>query len=103
MRHDFLIATGQAIVRLRKARGLSQGELAAAADLKQCYLARVEGGYQNAAQLTLLRIAMALEVQVADLHAGYRHEVGAEALAALPRSRRRRAGQTPASRPVGAE
>ena len=63
----FLIALGEAIRRIRQAKGLSQERLALLSDVDRSYLGRVERGDNNAALLTLVRIASALEVTVAEI------------------------------------
>lgn len=62
-----LIALGEAIRRIRQAQGLSQEKLALLSDVDRSYLGRVERGDNNAALLTLVRIASALGVTVAEI------------------------------------
>lgn len=62
-----LIALGEAIRKVRLARGLSQEKLALLADLDPSYVGRVERGDNNAALLTLVRLASALGTTVAKL------------------------------------
>lgn len=62
-----LIALGEAIRRIRQAKGLTQERLALLSDVDRSYLGRVERGDNNAALLTLVRIASALEVTVAEI------------------------------------
>ncbi|WP_454735490.1 helix-turn-helix domain-containing protein [Cupriavidus necator] len=64
-----LVALGDAIRRIRKARGLSQEQLALSAEIDVSYLGRVERGDNNAAVLRLERIAEALGVTMAELMA----------------------------------
>jgi transcriptional regulator with XRE-family HTH domain len=58
---------GRAIKAARLAKGMSQEELALHAEVDPSYLGRVERGDNNAALLTLLRIARALETTLARL------------------------------------
>jgi transcriptional regulator with XRE-family HTH domain len=60
------IALGQAIRQTRTARGLSQEEVAHAADLHPTWISHIEGG-KNPAWGTIRRIASALGVEVSEL------------------------------------
>ena len=60
------LALGQAIRQTRTARGLSQEEVAHAADLHPTWLSHIEGG-RNPAWGTVKRIAAALGVEVSEL------------------------------------
>ncbi len=64
-----LIALGEAIRRMRQSKDLSQEKLALLCDVDRSYLGRVERGDNNAALLTLVRIASALKVSVAEIMA----------------------------------
>ena len=55
------------VQKLRRARNLSQEELAHRADIHQTYLSGVENGRRNASLLVLQRVAEALEVDIEDL------------------------------------
>jgi transcriptional regulator with XRE-family HTH domain len=66
-RHPSLIALGEAIRTKRKERGISQEKLALLAEVDRGYLGRVERGENNVATLTLLKVANALNVDLADL------------------------------------
>ena len=59
-RMDVRQRVGLNIQRLRRARGLSQEELAAEAGVHQTYLSGVEGGKRNPSVVVLQRIAVAL-------------------------------------------
>jgi transcriptional regulator with XRE-family HTH domain len=61
---------GRRIQSLRQARGLTQEDLADAADLDRSYIAGVEGGFRNPALRNLLRIARALKVTLSELVQG---------------------------------
>lgn len=65
--HQSLLALGQAIKRVRQAKGGSQEKLALLAEVDRSYMGRVERGDNNVAILTLVRIAAALEMTVTDL------------------------------------
>ena len=65
--HPALIALGEAIRRARKQRGVSQEKLALIAGVDRSYVGRIERGDNNVAILTLLKLAQALEIGVADL------------------------------------
>lgn len=62
-----LVALGSAIRTARIAKGISQEKLALIAELDRSYVGRVERGDNNAALLTLVRLASALEMTVAKL------------------------------------
>jgi len=66
------MALGEAIRRIRKAKDISQERLALVAEVDRSYVGRVERGDNNVAVLTLIRLAGALDITVADLmgHAG---------------------------------
>ena len=58
---------GLGVQQLRRARGLSQEDLAHAARIHQTYLSGVESGKRNPTVVVLDRIATALGVDIADL------------------------------------
>lgn len=62
-----LVAFGAAIRRLRLEKGISQERLALLAEVDRSYVGRVERGDNNAALLTLIRLARALELSLAEL------------------------------------
>jgi transcriptional regulator with XRE-family HTH domain len=62
-----LLALGEAIKRLRLERKISQERLALLAEVDRSYVGRVERGDNNAAILTLARLAKALDVSIARL------------------------------------
>ncbi|WP_175852468.1 helix-turn-helix domain-containing protein [Burkholderia cepacia] len=62
-----LVALGQAIRRMRKAREMSQEQLALSAEVDMSYLGRVERGDNNVAVLRLKRIADALGMTMTEL------------------------------------
>jgi len=61
------VALGLAIREARKARGLSQEALALSAEVDRAHVGRVERGDSNAAVLTLVQIAKALNLTVSKL------------------------------------
>lgn len=65
--HPALLALGDAIRKARLKQGLTQEDLALAADVDRGYLGRVERGDNNVAVLTLLKIAQALGVSIKDI------------------------------------
>jgi len=67
MGDSFLQRLGQNIKRERLARGLSQEELAARAGMHRTYVGAVERGERNISVVSLLRLAMALDVRVTNL------------------------------------
>src|SRR5215218_6723261 len=58
----------QNIYRLRSERGLTQQELARRAGMRQPRIAELERGDADSTQDALVRIAIALEVDIADLY-----------------------------------
>ena len=64
-----LIALGEALRRIRLGKSISQEKLALLAEVDRSYVGRVERGDNNVAMLTLVRLAGALEISLADLMA----------------------------------
>ena len=64
---DVRIRVGLNVQKARRARGVSQEELAHLAKVHQTYLSGVELGKRNPSILVLDRIASALGVDIADL------------------------------------
>ncbi len=62
-----LVALGRAIKQARLDRKVSQEHLALLAGVDRSYLGRVERGDNNAATLTLIKIAAALGMTTAEL------------------------------------
>ncbi len=58
---------GKEIRRLREAKGWGQTKLAAAADMAVSGVSQIENGRRNPNSATLVKLARALEVEVADL------------------------------------
>lgn len=58
---------GKEIRRLREARGWGQTKLAAAADMAVSGVSQIENGHRNPNSATLIKLAKALGVEVADL------------------------------------
>lgn len=55
-----LKAIGKNIIRLRKAKGLTQEDLAGAAEVDRSYLSEIENGHKNFSMDILAKIAKAL-------------------------------------------
>ena len=66
-----LIPLGEAVRRLRKARGLTQEDLSGLTELHRNHIGGVERGERNITIKTVLALAQALEVPPAELLAGY--------------------------------
>lgn len=62
-----LVAFGDAMRELRRARGWSQEELAEAANLHRTYISAMERGAQNATITSVWRVADALGANPGDL------------------------------------
>jgi transcriptional regulator with XRE-family HTH domain len=65
--HQVLVALGTTIREVRMAKGMSQEKLALKAEVDRAYVGRVERGDNNAALLTLHRLAQALDLTLAKL------------------------------------
>lgn len=63
-RHPNLIKIGKRIRAMRKARGYSQEDFAAVANLGRSYAGRVERGEQNISMQSLIQIALTLKVEL---------------------------------------
>ena len=63
----YLLKIGNQIRDFRLRKDLSQEKLALIAELDRSYVGRVERGDNNAALLTLVRLASALDISVAKL------------------------------------
>ena len=68
-RDPALVALGNAIRLLRKARGISQEELAHRSHVDRSYMSAVERGVQNPGIMIIVAIAKAVGVSVAQLAA----------------------------------
>ena len=64
---DVRVRVGLNVQKARRAKGVSQEELAHLAKMHQTYLSGVERGKRNPSILVLDRIAAALELDIADL------------------------------------
>ena len=67
MRNKCLLALGRQIRQMRERKGLSQEEFAAEAGLDRGYYGGTERGERNVAAANLIRIAIALGVEVSQL------------------------------------
>jgi transcriptional regulator with XRE-family HTH domain len=65
-KHPNLVKIGKKIRALRKAKGFSQEDFAAAAELGRSYAGRVERGEQNISMQSLIQIALTLKVEVGE-------------------------------------
>jgi transcriptional regulator with XRE-family HTH domain len=61
------VAIGDALRRIRTAQSISQERLALIAEVDRSYVGRIERGDNNVAVLTLVRLAGALGITVANL------------------------------------
>lgn len=66
-RHPNLVKIGKIIKAIREEKKISQEAFAAKAGLGRSYYGRVERGEQNITIQNLIRIALTLEVEVAEL------------------------------------
>lgn len=61
---DIKLKIGQRIKELREKAGMSQKDLAYAADLDRSYIASIENGQRNVSIVNIEKIAIALKVTV---------------------------------------
>ena len=64
---DFLLQLGKRIRYLRESRSWSQEDFAVKCDLHRTYIGAIERGERNVAVLNLRKIALALEIPLAQL------------------------------------
>ena len=62
-----LESIGLAIMKVRQARGMSQEDLAGAADVARNYISRIENGHVAFSVPVLLKIAEALDIEPSKL------------------------------------
>jgi transcriptional regulator with XRE-family HTH domain len=62
-----LVAMGRKIRDQRKARGFAQEAFAAHAEIDRSYYGAIERGERNLSTLNLIRIALALDIEVGEL------------------------------------
>lgn len=67
MKEKSLLSVGLRIRTLREQAGYSQEEFAAIAGLDRAYYGGVERGERNVAAINLIKIAVALKVEIGDL------------------------------------
>ncbi len=63
----YLVAVGRQIRDQRKARGFAQEAFAAHAEIDRSYYGAIERGERNLSTLNLIRIALALDIEVGEL------------------------------------
>lgn len=64
-----LVTLGEAIRSMRKARGISQEELAHRSQVDRAYMSSIERGIQNPGVMTIIRIAKGMDISVAEIFA----------------------------------
>ena len=74
---------GETIRNFRLQKGMSQGDIEKRTGLLRCYLSRVENGHTIPSLDTLAKIAVAMEVPLAQFFAGDAHDNGGKALPQL--------------------
>lgn len=62
-----LLHFGQRVRKIRKSVGLSQEELSYKSNVNRTYIGMIERGEKNVTLLTMVKIAQALEINIADL------------------------------------
>jgi len=81
---------GMTLQRLRRARKFSQETLAADTEIDRAYIGRLERGEANPTLVLMARIALCLDVSVADLVRDIRANLAGAIPKAKPKPRRRR-------------
>jgi transcriptional regulator with XRE-family HTH domain len=66
-RHPNLVKLGKRIRKCRVSHGHSQEAIASEAQLDRAYMGRIERGEQNLSFQNLVRIALALKVEIGEL------------------------------------
>lgn len=66
-KHPWLTEIGKNVRKFREARGISQEQLAAFSGMDRTYIGGIERGERNVAAINLIRIALALNIEVAAL------------------------------------
>lgn len=69
---EVLAAFGSRVAELRRERGMSQAELAAAAGIDRVTISRVERGLQDLGVVRVVALAQGLEVEVTRLWTAWR-------------------------------
>jgi len=64
---EILVAFGEIVRDLRKAKGFSQEELADKADLHRTYIGMIERGEKNLTLVNICKIAQALKISLSEL------------------------------------
>lgn len=72
---DELLTLGDVLVRARERAGLKQGDVAARLGLPASYLSKVENGTRRLDVIEFIRLADAMEIDVAELVAELRDEL----------------------------
>lgn len=90
MSNRFYRGVAGRIAEIRVARGLTQEEVAARANLNRGFLARIEAGADNLSLQTLSRLALAMGVRPHEFLDGL--DADSEVLELKPRSNARRVG-----------
>ena len=67
MEKQILTEVGQRIKRIRKAKSLSQQELANLCEFEKARMSRLESGKANPTVITLLKISTSLDVHISEL------------------------------------
>lgn len=63
----YLLSVGQKIRDQRRAKGFAQEAFAAYAEIDRSYYGAIERGERNLSTLNLIRIALALDIEVGEL------------------------------------
>lgn len=69
-KNKYLVELGEHIRNARKAKGLSQEQLALQAEIDRSYVGGIERGERNASFLTLVKIAACLDCEVSKFTKG---------------------------------
>ena len=69
-KNKYLIELGKKIKQIRKDRGLSQEQLALKAEVDRSYMGGIERGERNVSFLTLIKLAISLNCDIAEFTKG---------------------------------
>ena|SRR2546421_9396289 len=62
-----MVNIGKRLLKIRKAKGLTQGDIMKVSGLKRCYISRVENGFTEPSLRTLERFAESFQMPLHDL------------------------------------
>jgi transcriptional regulator with XRE-family HTH domain len=70
---SILLRFGQQVRNLRQKKSISQEELAARAGVHRTYIGMIERGEKNATIITMIKLTVALEIEITELLKDFDH------------------------------